>query len=313
MTTEEKVAATEIETQVPTEEAAQTEPLETGEPEVNEEEAALEAGFNRARGITPPADKPGKKAAKKEAETPTEKQEPKDTKEEVKTEVKVNNLTEENFNQLLARTKGLEEKTSGEMRKLYGKLGELAGSLKQLQAKPTTGNRKIAASALKRLNAEYPDLAEVLAEDLQGVLSAPDEPEQKPETQKTASTEAAILAQVNAKVADEVSRITDEYRNDLISSRHSGWESLLRTSEFKTWWEALDVEKRKYYDGPKAFNVIEAIDAYKESVKASTVAKEKKKERLEAAVVPKGTAPPQAHTISDEEAFERGFKKARRR
>lgn len=293
----------------------------TQEQITQEKDDALDAGFEAVRGRKTPAQadvgRREKQPEAPKAETPKETKADKggvatpkggEVKDEDKPSV-IPGYTEKQLKALLAKGPEVETKMTAEIRKLHGKIGEISGLIKQIQtAKPTEQGRKITASALKKLSADYPDLAEALAEDLSGIYAEKQEtPEAKP-----ADNSADIDKLVNARLAETAANMQREFQEELLTIRHKDWRKILPTDDFKSWWYSLPEDKRNYYDSPKAEISSEALDAYKAAKESTKKKTTEKKERLEAVITPKTTqaAPP---SQNEEDALEAGFRSVRRR
>ena len=302
----------------------------TPEEVTQEADDALESGFNTARGIKPekPQEKPdtrdrddkGKFVAKEAAKPAAKVETDTKTVEKVVTEEEdkpssIPGYTEKQLKMLLSKAPELETKFASETRKLHGKIGELTGLIKQLQtAKPTQENRKIAASALKRLSQNYPQLAEDLAEDLSEAFSASEPAKADP----TQPSYPEIEARFNARLNEEKVRMQEEFQEELLTIRHKDWRNIIvkgspQHEDFKTWWYSLPDEKRKEWDSPKAEVTAAALDAYKALKESTKKVTQKNKERLEAVIAPKGSPAPATPTLSDDDALEYGFKSVRGR
>lgn len=271
----------------------------------------MEAGFRKVRGGEPPTKATPEKEIKEEAEEePNIFKTPVENKDEGKEDAPViGGLTETQIKALLARVPDLENKTNAEIRKLYGKIGEIGGSLKQfqenqVQSRPT---RKIDASALKRLNEEFPDLANRLAADLTDLYGPEAEPKPGPKGQEPRGQETQEI-----NLEQRVAVVQEEMQKDLLTFLHKDWVETANSDDFKLWFSSQPTEKRKYYDSPKAVVVAEALNVYKEQREKSQKAAEKNKKRLEESVVPEGTPGPKAHALTPEEQAERGFNRVRR-
>jgi len=263
----------------------------------------MEAGFNEIRGIesptetAPPETQETEKEVEKEAEQvevqPAEPAKP--------------DPAEERYQSILAKHQEFENRVIAENRKLYGRLGELNGALKQMQSnKP-----KVTAAALKRLGADYPELAEQLAEDLSEILGGAETPQG--EAKPPQMTQAEMEARVSERLAQTRAHLQEEMQKDVLSVYHKDWEKTLQTDDFKKWWFALPEDKRAYYDSPKAAFAAEALTAYKATKEKVQKTATKTKERLEAAVVPKGAGSSKPPTLTDDDAFDSGFKAVRGR
>lgn len=278
--------------------------------------ASLEAGFNKVRNRETPKPAPKREPVKdsKEVKKEVAKPQASDTKaEENDPPSVIPGYTDKQLRALLSKAPEVETKMANEIRKLHGKIGEISGLIKQIQtAKPTYEGRKITASALKKISADYPDLAEALAEDLTSVYA----PEKPPEPKGLSQEQQE--ARFNERLEQAKSKLQSEFQEELLTVRHKDWRKIVppgapQHDEFKSWWYSLPEEKRRQYDSPKAEITAEALDEFKAISEKKKKVKETKDKRLEAAITPKGDGAPTKSTIPDEDALERGFRKVRRR
>lgn len=97
----------------------------------------------------------------------------------------------------------------------------------------------------------------------------------------------------------------------LVDFKHPGWEDTINTPEFVSWTDAQAPEVQALRTSPKAADAIKMLDLYVEHqrVAAEAAAKEaRNKQRLEAAIVPKGSgAAASERQLSEREAMLAGF------
>lgn len=263
----------------------------------------LEAGFNEARGIEqdappePPASEP---------EVAAEAPEPEAVQEEPEDAIVPGlDMPASQVKALLASA----AKTEAEFSKIYGKFGDVQRNLnqyKELQEEITRlkdeGNKagSVALSAkadklLSRVKAEYPELGDLLAQDL-SELSGGEAPDVK-------SAVEPLNQQVNAlKEQIEVLRL---------ERVHPDWQDVAKSHDFAIWKAGLKPEIRERLDSSYDANFIaKGLTAYKEWKGASTKA-EQGKTRLERAITPSGTPSSSIPAKTPEQIFEEAFKNAR--
>ena len=235
------------------------------------DDAAFLAGFN---GVTT-----GEEEAQPEPE-PEPEAEPEP--------VRIAGYTEDELKALLAKVSEVDRLKEREA-KIWGTIG----SMKQSQE--SRGSSKITKESFKRTAAEFPEMAEMLAEDL-SQLSMP--------SGFDSSSVERIIEQ----------RIGEERRANqvtILSVIHPDWQRVVQEPEFQTWKASLPPEKQDVLDnGWDALSIGEGLSTFKEWKSKTTQAAESKRKRLEQAIAPK-TASRVAPVQTAEDAFMAGFKSVR--
>lgn len=287
------------------------------EREEQDAESALEAGFNETRGNTPVEEPAPKQEATADGEgKPKQDDAPKEAAPgEGAPEGK--RLSDEQFQEILNRVPGLETRFNEEIQKVYGKFGELNRAIQNLQR----GNSPRAIKgALKKLRDEFPDVAEVLEEDLSGIFPA------APADAGTAGTEGQgtetprpddIDARVKTAVDEAVARVREETGKRLLTFMHPKWETDVKTKPFLEFMQQLpEADRVKYGDSDDPVVAAECFTKFydwkkaKES-KPSSKPNPRHQERLESAITPSGEGAPPPNALDDEAAFVAGFKEIR--
>ncbi len=238
-------------------------------------------------------------------------------------------LTEDEMKALFAKVPALEQALSQqlpgiqqafaeEVRKVYGKIGELNRTLESLRQ-----GRKLSAAQLKRLNTEFPEIAGMLAEDFSEIYAAQEGQQAAQDQAQQASQQAAAPAPQAPQQADIQKLISDSVNNAVagISAQaerkalalvHPGWEEIVQSPEFATWLQSLPPEQARHYaESEDARIASEAISLFSDAAKAKANVKQTKQTRLERAVAPTGESAPAPNTIDDEQAFVIGFNSQR--
>jgi len=283
----------ETEVSAPTETAPQPAAPEaqttaTPEQDAQEAQAAFEAGFNDDRGEAPVKSKPATEPQEKPADPLATLRAELEKAAEEKAEAMLN-----------ARTAAIEQKHAAELRRIYGMIGEIKG--KQMEAAKATG-KKLTPEALKRIRQNYgEDLARDLSEDLNEATAPPPEP-----PVDRSQIEREVLAKLGPQFQSVMAKREQEVQNEIMSAIHEDWDKVLQSPDFKKWWFALPEDKRTQFDSPKATVAAKAITEFKAQRDKAMKAAQANKTRLEAAVTPRGAAPPQTQ-MTDEDAFVAGF------
>jgi hypothetical protein len=193
----------------------------------------------------------------------------------------------------LAKVETLEQSQS----KTFGMLGSLKQTIDALRAQPGTPV-KLSRDSLKRLNAEYPDLADALAEDLGnfGGNAAP----------------AVDPNQINEIVTTGIRTARQADASEFLKDEHGDWVQTVKSPEFAAYLGTLDPETQKRVKGSEnPFYVSKQLTQFAEWKAKSEQVVKTKQSRLEAAIPPtKGGAAGKTGP-TDEDAFMEGFKAVR--
>lgn len=274
-------------------------------------DADFGAGFNEAQGDTPHAEsRPTKDVTDPTKTTSTDGQAaPADTKtkEPTKEAEKAiyGGLTETQLKDALAKA-GQVDEWKGEIAKVrdqaFGRMGELQASLKAIQQSAAGGQpQKVAKEQFKKLTEEYPEIAGLIAEDLSEILRAP----------------TVDVASIQKQVDEGITRGVEKR---LLASVHRDWQECWRAPDFKEWLGTLRAEVKQDIESSwDGLFLADAVTEYKrwlaDGKKAPGTAPNpaaEKEKRLAHATTPSTTgAPAAAGLISDDDAFELGFKGAR--
>lgn len=263
---EEEVVAEQVEEQA----AAPADSKESAD-------AAFEKGFNATQGIEEPEPEPQPEPAPQPAYDP----------EQVK--------------ELMEKVAALTQREA----KVFGTMGALKQQIDALKAqpKPSQTALKLTADKFKRLSAEFPEMAQMFADDLNEALpgGAP--------SFDTAQIEQLVDQTVNSRL-EQSSRA---YEAKLLTVQHPDWKSVVASQEFAKWKETLPEDERKQLDDSWDAEFIgEKLRLHKDWKNKTVQQKQSNQRRLEAAITPRGS-PQQPPAPSAEDAFIQGFKQARGR
>ena len=279
-------------TEVQTEEVKEIE--QNDQPQVaeaQEEEAAFSAGFAEGRGEEPP----------QEAEPKTEEQPEPAAEEPAKEPALIAGLTEEQVKTLLLKANDV-DKLAQQIDKAFGKYGELHRTLMQLQQQKSS--LSLTPDKLKRLNAEFPEIASMLAEDLSEAIgsnvgSGVDFTEAKKQLDEELQSFKTHLEQESARV--------------MLKRSHRDWQDVIKSPDFGLWvGNVLPKEEAEQLQTSwDAEFISDKLDEFKAWRLKAAESSEKKQKRLEAAVPPRGDRTGPSTAQSEEEAFLSGFKAKR--
>ena len=216
-------------------------------------------------------------------------------------------LKESEIKALLAKVGDLteyREKTEKTLQQIFGKFGDIQRQI--TGSGQTLTKREINAEALKRMNAEYPELAGLLAEDLSGVLAGI--PSAGPQT-----SQEQVDAHVDRAVSERVTKAVDELNEQMLSRFHRDWEDIAKSDDLKLWLGTQPQEYRgKFLESRNAAFISDGLDKFKAWREQGQGTRQKNQRRLEAAIPAKGGSPVGSTAISDDAAFEQGFSRVRR-
>lgn len=211
-------------------------------------------------------------------------------------------LTPEQLTAMLAKMPKIEEieqMTSAEIRKIHGKFGELNRALLELQKNGQTQQQaKVSfnGASFKRMQAEFPELAEILAEDFNNLGTA-DSPQSN-----------EVIESRVAQVREELSK---DMQKSLLLIQHKDAPQLLVSDDYKVWKQTLpDEERAKLDDSWDAMYIGEKLTEYKSWYAAKNSGTQERRDRLQRAITPRSTQAalkPQAMTELD--GFNMAFKK----
>ena len=240
-------------------------------PEATADDAAFQAGYDAARSGGEP---------KPEPEPPK----------------LIAGFTEDQVKELLQKAAEVDQLKARES-KMFGTLGSLKQAIDAVRNQPQApqgGPARISGS-LKRLSAEFPEMAALLSEDLNEALQG--------QTQAGGIDQQAFRS--------ELERSSKDMETKLLTMAHKNWRQDVQTPEFAQWKGTLPPDELHIVnDSWDAVSVSAALDKFKEWRSAATQTKQVRQNRLEAAITPKGNRQP-APSMSDEDAFVQGFKSAR--
>lgn len=225
-------------------------------------------------------------------------------------------LTEDQLKALLAKAgevDALKEQLDKTHNKAFGHIGEMQKVLNDLKKASSSGQGgKLTTEKLKRLSAEFPEMAAMLVEDLNEAMGSQGNP-----------APALDQDQIQQLVSDGISKATQVYEKKLLGIRHPDFVEAFNATDFKLWKTTLRPEAVEVLNTSWDSAVLgDALDAFKSWRKAGeeaalkkaatdTTTKQRNDKRLEAATTPQGVPATGAPALDDDAAFELGFKKAR--
>lgn len=257
-------------------------------------DAAFASGFEHATEYAEPV--------KKVAAEPEKPEAPEAPAETVADAGQPMKLTAEELQTLRAELGDLrssKDETEKQLRKIYGKFGDIQA---QLTAAPAgLGKREIKAEQLK-LHAEYPEIAGLFAEDLGALLTG---------TPSTASP-GITQEQVEQEVATRVAASTTAMNMDWLSYFHEDWRDYTPNGQGKAdidlWLATQPADYRNtFLSSESAVAIANGLNKFKAWRESSKSTRQNKQSKLERNITPRGGAPAGTASISDDAAFEQGF------
>lgn len=210
-----------------------------------------------------------------------------------------------------------------------GKIGSLKQTLDAVQAAAAKGQAPTVRQ-LKRLEAEFPELAQLLRED----LADQEDGAGAPGAHGDPSGDAAASGQpgaapANTPPADPLSdpRVQHELRQQaqqVVDTIHPDWKDLARTDEFRTWRTTLPPQAQHLlatswradvmvpaFNDFKAWRANQAAQAQAAAAAAATANKQRDK-RLEHAMPATTGRPTGTNAVDEDAAFLSGFNETRK-
>ena len=259
---------------------------------------ALPISTTKPEGEEPPAEKV-EPAPEPEPEAPN------DAKPEDETETV--NFTKGELQNLISgldRLKKLEDQQS----KAFGHIGNMKETLEKLQTAQTTGQAvDVTDEDLGDLIEEFPEFAGRLKKTFQNILG-----KVKPSSvmQSSAQFDSAPLEQ---KYEDKLTQAKRELATEALDFMVEDWRDVVKSDKFKVWLAAQPPEyQEKVNNSWSAGEVARAIRTYRANDVRKDEVKQKKNNRLEAAVTPSGVKAPDTSALDEEDAFVSGFRSVRK-
>lgn len=198
-------------------------------------------------------------------------------------------ITEDQFNELLTKVGQIDEG-----RRQIDTLSGHLGGMKQVVEGLKQQRKSLSAGQLKRVAAEFPELAEALQSDLSELAGG------------SGVDTAEIDKRVESVVESRVAAKAVEFETKILRFYHRDWDKVVVSQDFLTWKGQLPEAERTKLDNSNDGEYIadkltefKAAKAAKDKADAEAAAKakssDKRQQRLEAAVPPRGSG---GHTPS---------------
>lgn len=278
--------------------------------------AEEEAGFAEAFGQSPveqtadqqeteaeDATEPEAEAEEVEA-APEEEQEAAPAEEEPTPEAQAAE-DQKHLKALLDSLPALDEKTKlseTQIRQLNGKIGEINRIVQELRANTAAPAQpmKLSKEKFKRLSVDFPEIAEMLAEDL-SELSMPAAAPQ------TAAPQAETI-QLQPIIDAEVAKVEQKLEAKLLTFMHRDWREVVKSDGFQAWVKTLpETEQTELANSWDAEYIGGKLTAYKALTQQQKQEREKRNERLARGVMPRSTVKVERGLTTEEEGFNSAF------
>lgn len=288
-----------------------------------DESAAFEAAFASTRGEQPAA-APKRDAVETGDDDKAQKAAPVDEAVANAHEA-LSGLNDEQMKDLLSRVPQIERNVNAQLQKITGKMGEFNRTIQEVRQLHASGRPveqtaalKIASDMLKRTRGVFPELAEAIAEDLNGIFAAPSQKQgTSPAQPNQGLTQEQMAKLIESRISEATVPMQRSYEAKLLTLRHPDWQDVAKTPDFRLWADTLPTEdKSQLFDSEDALYIAEKLDAYKafrkQQTAQTTTNKENSRRRLEQAVTPtSGATQSRAPVQTEEDAFLTGFAQAR--
>lgn len=192
----------------------------------------------------------------------------------------------------------VEQMTAAEIRKLHGKFGEVNRALQELRSSGTQ-HARLNVSNLKRVAENYPELAEMLAEDLS----------ESGASASQVDVDALVNQRVNERLQADREEMDRKMQVSLLTIQHRDWMKLKDSAEFGVWAQTLPQEEQQQLaETWDATYLGDKFTEFKEWLGKRTQGADQRKERLQRAVAPKGGAPVvKPGVMTEEDGFAAAF------
>ncbi len=276
-------------------------------------DAEFEKGFNAERGeVVEPTPEP----------TPEPELTPEPTPEpEAKVEPTpaaapaLAGLTEEQITNALARV----SQQQATIDKLGGRIGHLLQQVEQLKAVPRTASEQRSFDLkLTRLGEAFPELAELLREDLKGIGDTQVAPAGAGPATFTAEDVDRIVTEKLTSFQRQQERAMEV---KVLGSAHPDWEQVIKTPQFAIWRDNVIKDGKELMESEDASFISRKLTEFKDWSKATVVTApapasaapaQSSRQRLANAVLPRTTAAqPASGPATEEDAFMAAFKTER--
>jgi hypothetical protein len=225
-------------------------------------------------------------------------------------------LTEEQITTALARV----SQQQATIDKLGGRIGHLIQQVEQLKSTPrTVAEQRSFDLKLTRLTENFPELAEILREDLKEVAPAMQGETQPPQHTFTAEDVDKIVTEKLTAFQHQQERAMEV---KVLGSAHPDWEQVIKTPQFAIWRDNVIADGKELMESENAAFISRKLTEFKDWAKTTVVTApvapaaatpaQSNRQRLANAVLPRtAAAQPAQSPVTEEDAFMAAFKAER--
>ena len=196
---------------------------------------------------------------------------------------------------LLGELPSLQERsqmTEQQIRQLNGKIGEINRIVKGLQDRPAA---TVTKESFKRTLAEFPEVAETLAEDLAGL--------------SIGSQSVDVDPIVQERVQAATQKIERSMELKLLGMVHKDWKQVTASDGFKKWVTTLPEDQQtELANSWDSSYIADKLTEYKEFSKAQQQQATNRNQRLASALLPKTRTVPTRTLATEEDGFNAAFR-----
>lgn len=213
--------------------------------------------------------------------------------------------------------------------KTNGRFGSIQQTMKQVQEQATKGIRP-SFGQMEAMEEAFPELARAMKADLEkafgegnatqpGAGEGESEDDQQDDSSNASGADAPGAAPaVNPLEAPEVKAALYDAQLAIVDARHEGWRALPATAEWQAWQQQLPPAAaellRTTSDAQTLTEAIADFKGWQQKQTAATSASNQRGKRLEHAVpATNGSSAAVRTVLSEDDAFEAGFKEVRKR
>lgn len=182
--------------------------------------------------------------------------------------------------------------TEQQIRQLNGKIGEINRIVKGLQDRPAA---TVTKESFKRTLAEFPEIAETLAEDLAGL--------------SIGSQSVDVDPIVQERVQAATQKIERSMELKLLGMVHKDWKQVTASDGFKKWVTTLPEDQQtELANSWDSSYIADKLTEYKEFSKAQQQQATNRNQRLASALLPKTRTVPTRTLATEEDGFNAAFR-----